>query len=162
MTLELFEPIKALDPAFGGNGCGLSVAFEPGALTDPGFASFPETMMIDLSSPDCFFPLGGCLAVTALVVLGRFRPDDVRVASGSEPTDPSKIMEFTHGTNATLSHWGGRRSTMKWTLVAAGIYTVILLTMAERQASAGIELLTKSIIRGDDYTLLKRASLQSP
>ena len=63
---------------------------------------------------------------------------------------------------ATLSHWGGRRSTMKWTLFAAGIYTVILLTMAERQASAGIELLTKSIMRGDDYTLLKRASLQSP
>jgi len=51
---------------------------------------------------------------------------------------------------------------MKWTLFAAGIYTVILLTMAERQASAGIELLTKSITRGDDYTLLKRASLQSP
>jgi hypothetical protein len=34
--------------------------------------------------------------------------------------------------------------------------------MAERQASAGIELLTKSIMRSDDYTLLKRASLQSP
>ena len=43
---------------------------------------------------------------------------------------------------------------MKWTLLAAGIYTVILLTMAERQASAGIELLTKSIMRGDDYTFL--------
>ena len=63
---------------------------------------------------------------------------------------------------ATLSHWGGRRSTMKWTLFAAGIYTVVLLIMAERQASAGIELLTKSIMRSDDYTLLKRASLQSP
>jgi hypothetical protein len=48
---------------------------------------------------------------------------------------------------------------MKWTLLAAGIYTVILLTMAERQASVGIELLTKSIMRGNDY---KRASLQSP
>lgn len=60
---------------------------------------------------------------------------------------------------ATLSHWAGRRSTMKWTLLAAGIYTVILLTMAERQASVGIELLTKSIMRGNDY---KRASLQSP
>jgi hypothetical protein len=46
---------------------------------------------------------------------------------------------------------------MKWTLFVAGIYTVILLTMAERQASAGIELLTKSIMRGGDYTLLKRA-----
>ena len=51
---------------------------------------------------------------------------------------------------------------MKWALLAAGIYTVILLVMAERQASAGIELLTKIIIRSDDYTLLKRASLQSP
>jgi hypothetical protein len=51
---------------------------------------------------------------------------------------------------------------MKWTLLAAGIYTVSLLIMAERQASAGIELFAKSIMRSDDYTLLKRASLQSP
>ena len=64
---------------------------------------------------------------------------------------------------ATFSHWGGRRSTMKWALFAAGIHgNFSLLTMAERQASAGIELLTKSIMRSDDYTLLKRASLQGP
>ena len=82
------------------------------------------------------------------------------IVSGGVPCS-ALLAAITMEPIATLSHWGGRRSTMKWTLLAAGIYTVVLLIMAERQASAGIELLTKSIMRSDDYTFLKRASLQS-
>jgi hypothetical protein len=51
---------------------------------------------------------------------------------------------------------------MKWTLLAAGIYTAFLLAMAERQAGAGIGRLTTSVLRIDNYTLIKRASVQSP
>jgi hypothetical protein len=97
-------------------------------------------------------------------------PDFEWPSSRSRSLRPAKWVRIVfgaacgdaHGTNCLSFALGGRRSTMKWTLLAAGIYTVVLLIMAERQASAGIELLTKSIMRSGDYTLLKRASLQSP
>ena len=52
---------------------------------------------------------------------------------------------------------------MKWTLLAAGIYTLLLISFAERQVRAGIERLSSAdILRMDGEALLKRPSLQSP
>ena len=52
---------------------------------------------------------------------------------------------------------------MKWTLLAAGIYTLLLFSFAERQVRAGIErLFSADILRMDGEALLKHPSLQSP
>jgi hypothetical protein len=52
---------------------------------------------------------------------------------------------------------------MKWTLLAAGIYALLLIAFAERQVRAGIERLSSvDILRIDGEALLKHPSLQSP
>lgn len=65
MTLEALELIAGFTFVFGGSGCGLSMTFDPGDWTKPDFEFLPETMMIDLSPPDC---LGRSVADSAKTI----------------------------------------------------------------------------------------------
>lgn len=69
MTLEALELNAGFTFVLGGSGCGLSVTLDPGDPTKPDFEFLPETMMIDLSPPDC---LGPSVADSANTI---FEPD---------------------------------------------------------------------------------------
>ena len=56
MTFEALEPVAGFTLVLGGSGCGLSMTLDPGDRTKPDFEFLPETMMIDLSPPDCLAP----------------------------------------------------------------------------------------------------------